>query len=313
MLAPTPQQLSSLQSAAPGVTLLAAADAAEAVRLAPTADAVLGSCNKAILDAGPNIRWVQSFNVSVDRCIALPAVRERQILITNMQKIGSPVIAEHVMALILSLARQRPAYANAQREHLWQPELQDSLPTLSLEGKTLLVVGLGGIGTAVAQRAHAFGMRVIATRSSGILPPAFISRLGKPKDLPAMMHEADIVVAALPVTSATRGVFDARMFANAKPSAYFINVGGSATVVTADLVAALQKRGIAGAGLDVVDGAPLPPEHPLWTLPNVIITPSVATASDTGNENYWWLARENLRRYVAGDRMLSVVDLTREY
>ena len=177
----------------------------------------------------------------------------------------------------------------------------------------MLVVGLGGIGTAVAQRAHALGMRVVATRASDQPKPAFVDTVAKPEELLTLAAQADAVVNAAPLTPRTTGLFDAKFFAAMKPNAYFINVGRGGSVVTADLVEALQSKRIAGAGLDVVDPEPLPPDHPLWQLGNVIITPHVAGNSDKVFGRVLVIVQENLRRYVAGEKMLSVVDAERGY
>ena len=180
-----------------------------------------------------------------------------------------------------------------------------------VDGKTMLVVGLGGIGSEVAKRAHALGMKVIATRASGRTGPEFVSYVGLPDELPKLASEADFVVNTAPLTPQTTGIFDAAFFAKMKPSAYFINVARGRSVVTAALVDALNNKKIAGAGLDVTDPEPLPPDHPLWKAPNVIITPHVANDSDLGFEAQVKVVQENLRRYLAGERMLSVVDVSK--
>jgi len=182
-----------------------------------------------------------------------------------------------------------------------------------LDGKTMLVVGLGGIGTEVAHRAHALGMRVVATRRSSRSGPEFVDYVGLADELVALLAEADVVVNATPLTAETEGMFDAAFFAGMKPTAYFINVGRGRSVVTDDLVAALEAGKLAGAGLDVTDPEPLPPSHPLWRLPNVIITPHVAASSIEARERQRIVIRENLRRYAAGEPMLSVVSVTRGY
>jgi phosphoglycerate dehydrogenase-like enzyme len=182
-----------------------------------------------------------------------------------------------------------------------------------VDGKTMLVVGLGGIGSEVAKRAHALGMKVTATRASGRTGPQFVSYVGLPDELLKLASEADFVVNTAPLTAQTTGIFDAAFFAKMKPSAYFINVARGRSVVTSALVDALNSKKIAGAGLDVTDPEPLPPDHPLWKAPNVIITPHVANDSDLGYEAQVKVVQENLRRYLAGEKMLSVVDVSKGY
>jgi phosphoglycerate dehydrogenase-like enzyme len=307
------ERLAWLQEVAPGVELVSAANPAEAATLARDADAVLGYCSAEILDAGRNIRWIQFWFAGVESCVAVPAVRHGSVLLTNMQKVAGPVMAEHVMAMALAFARGLHTYVLAQSRGEWQPKLVGPEHAFTLQDKTLFVVGLGGVGTEVARRASALGMHVIATRASDRPAPPFVQRVGTAKDTLAMLREADVVVNTLPLTATTRGMFDSRLFEGMKPSAYFINVGRGGTVVTADLVKALENKVIAGAGLDVTDPEPLPADHPLWKMPNVILTPHVASDADVDPGNRWLLMRENLRRYVAGDKMLSVVDVERGY
>jgi len=273
----------------------------------------VGSCAGDLIRAGSNIRWVQTYNAGVERCLTSSVFSDRGVLLTNMQRVAGPAMAEHVIALMLSFARSLPAYHDAQRRSAWDRTPAGAPAAFTLDGKTLLVVGLGGIGTEVARRAHALGMTVLATRATPRPAPAFVSEVGLAGDLTRFAPRADIVVNTLPLTPDTRGQFDARVFATMKKGAYFINVGRGATVVTADLVAALRSGALAGAGLDVVDPEPLPSDHPLWTMPNVIITPHSSSDSDVDEESRWLVVRENLRRYVAGQRMLSVVDPARGY
>lgn len=307
----SPERIAWLQQVAPGVELIAATPRtldAEAAQ----ADAVLGSCNPSLAQAG-RVRWMQTYNAGMERCLTSSVFEERNILLTNMQRVAGPAMAEHVMAMMLTFARSLPAYYDEQRKSTWNRTPTGARPAFTLDGKTLLVVGLGGIGTEVARRAHAFGMTVLATRATPRPAPDFVSEVGLADALTRFAPRADIVVNTLPLTDETRGQFDAKVFATMKRGAYFINVGRGQTVVTADLVAALTSGQVAGAGLDVVDPEPLPSSHPLWTMPNVIITPHSSSDSDVDEESRWLLVRENLRRYVAGERMLSVVVPSRGY
>jgi phosphoglycerate dehydrogenase-like enzyme len=292
---------------------LPASSAEEAAALAKEADAVIGPCTPEVLAAGPRIRWIQTYSAGVERCVAIPALRDRGILLTNMQRVAGPVMAEHVMAMLLAFARGLHLYVPERMAARWTSQLPEPARLLTLEGKTILVVGLGGIGTEVARRAHAFGMRVIATRASSREGPPFVDYVGLPEELNALAAKADFVVNTTPLTPATRGLFDAKFFAAAKPGAYFINVGRGGSVVQPDLVAALRSGQLAGAGLDVTDPEPLPADSPLWQMPNVIITPHVSAESDLGNDLRFLIAAENLRRYVAGKKMLSVVDVGKGY
>lgn len=307
-----PGVVEQLEADSPDVEFLRASSPAEAISLVKNADALVGTCNPAIIAAGKSLRWVQVYNAGVEDCVSVSTLRERGILVTNMQRIMGPVIAEHATALMLALTRRLDAFIPAQRDRAWRPQAAEGRLTL-VEGKTLLVVGLGGIGTEIARRGHALGMRVIATRASGRAGPDFVSYVGLPDELLKLASEADFVVNATPLTPETTDIFDAEFFAKMKPTAYFINIARGKSVVTSALVDALETGKIAGAGLDVTEPEPLPPDHPLWKFSNVIITPHVAGRSHLGFSAQMDVVVENVKRYVAGDRMLSVVDLSRGY
>jgi phosphoglycerate dehydrogenase-like enzyme len=182
-----------------------------------------------------------------------------------------------------------------------------------LRGKTLLVVGLGGVGTEIAWRANSLGMTVVATRSSSREGPDFLDYIGLPEELPLLASRADVVVNALPLTPQTTGIFDKAFFDNMKPGSIFISVGRGRSTVTDALVAALDSGKLYGAGLDVTDPSPLPADSPLWQMNNVIITPHVAAASQSSMQRTAIIAAENLRRYVDGGNLLNVVNMQAGY
>jgi len=297
-----------LQAVAPRVRLIEMSTATP--RDIAAADATLGVCSADVLAKAAKLEWIQWLGAGVEGCVRQPLLHERRPLLTNMQRVMGPSMAEHVLAMMLALSRHLEYFMHEQQQGAWA---HDAPPLADLDGKTVLVVGLGGIGTEVARRAHALGMRVTATRASGHEGPDFVSYVGLPDELLKLTKDADFVVNCTPLTPQTTGIFNREFFAAMKPTAYFLSVGRGRSTVTADLISVLRDGKIAGAGLDVVDPEPLPADSPLWHLPNVIITPHVSADTAVSEEQRDALLRENLKRYVAGDPMLSVVDIERGY
>jgi phosphoglycerate dehydrogenase-like enzyme len=307
----------TLQGAAPGVEVVFVADAAGLVKEAPSADAIIGgddiACDEQVLSAAKRVRWVAVMSAGVEACLGKPALERPGITVTNMRAVAGPVMAEHAIALMFALARSLQVSVGRQATgEGWNRNFAGSQPQ-ALTGKTLLIAGLGGIGLEVAKRAHALGMKVIGTRNSSREGPEYVSRVGLADELPSMIAEADVVVAALPLVPATTHLFDAKMFARMKKSAFFISVGRGGSVVTDDLVVALNEGIIAGAGLDVTDPEPLPKDHPLWKAKNIIITPHMSALSDLGQAARMLILKEQLRRFSTGDKLLSVVDFPTGY
>jgi phosphoglycerate dehydrogenase-like enzyme len=307
-----------LRSVAPGIEIVGVQGLRNYAAMAEVvagADVLIGLCTPEIVARGTSLKWIQLLNAGADSCATIPEVAQRGILVTNLQRIQGPHMAEHAIALLLSLARALPVYAVEQSEGAFTRGFRETRGErpVEIEGKTLLVVGLGGIGTEVAKRAHGLGMRVLATRNSRREGPEYVEYVGLADEYRTLAERADVVVNATPLTPETRGMFDARFFAAMRDDAFFINVGRGESVVTADLTAALQAGAIGGAGLDVTDPEPLPPGHPLWSMSNVVITPHIATSSDFRSERTVTLVAENVRRYVSGDAVLSVVDLAAGY
>jgi len=307
-----PALLELLQAAAPGVEVLPAAEGKELAEQLSRTQAVIGLCNAETLAAAPSLHWIQTWGVGVESCISVSGLVERGIVVTNAQRTSAIPIAEHAMAMMMSLARGLPQFSRLQSEADWNHDT-NGIEMRELTGRTLLVVGLGGIGTEVARRAHGIGMRVIATRNSSREGPDFVTKVGLSDELLALAAEADVVVNATPLTPATTGIFNRAFFAAMKPGGYFINVARGRSVVTEDLVASLRSKQLAGAGLDVTDPEPLPKDSLLWQMDNVIITPHVASGSGAQGDRYDLLVTENLRRYVAGEPLLNVVDIERGY
>lgn len=278
------------------------------------ADGFIGLCTApALKRADVTLRWLHNYSVGMDRCVGLSERQKAEVVFTNNQHLSAPAIAEHTIAMLLALTRNLPAYVRAQADREWDRALSRSVTFGELKGKTLLVAGLGGIGTEVARRAHGLGMRVVATRNSSRDGPPFVDYVGLADELHKLAGEADVVVNALPLTEETTDLFDSAFFEAVKPGSIFISVGRGKSTDTEALRAALRSGRLFGAGLDVTDPEPLPADHPLWGVERVIITPHVAAAGPETDRRTMLIAVENLRRYIAGEPMLNVVDIERGY
>ncbi len=304
--------LADLRAAAPGVAFVVVRNMANPEVDVSDADAMIGGCTQALLEKAQQVRWLQVMTAGAERCLAVPAVKQRQLLLTNMQRTEGDTVSEHAIALALALARNLDNFIVNQQQGLWNRSGESGV-LRSLNGKTLLVVGLGGIGTDIARRGQAMGMKVVATRASGRTGPPFVSYVGLSNELLTLAKDADVIINAAPLTPETTGLFDAKFFAVLKPSAYFVNIARGSSVVDSALIAALEEKRLAGAALDVTDPEPLPADHPLWRTPNLIITPHIASVADLERDNQLAVLLEIVLRYAAGEKMLSVVDLQRGY
>jgi phosphoglycerate dehydrogenase-like enzyme len=286
----------------------------DALTHAASAGAIIGICDDELLAAAPHVSWVQIYSAGAERCVTSPKFTNGDVVLTNMQKMSSPVIAEHAIAIMLALFRNLPAFIEDSGSGEWKRDEAYTQGMTTAHGKTMLVLGLGGIGTEIARRGAALGMRVTATRNTSREGPDFVDYVGLSDEMMNLAREADVIVNALPLTDKTRGLLGAEFFAatGQKRAPYFINVGRGATVDTDALLTALQDGRLAGAGLDVTDPEPLPPTHGLWQADNVIITPHVS-ARGSDLERYRLLVLENIRRYLAGDALLNTVDAGRGY
>ena len=326
-------RLGWLQAVAPGVQLIAVHNKDEILAQIADADALIRvPCERDYLQNGKNLHWIQQGSVSVAGCFQVAEhsdtvrdvpqlLMDGTVVITNLSGVLARPLAEHAIAMMMTLGRGLDLYVKQQTQRHFQ---RDAIPPDRLwvfQGRTLLVVGLGAIGTNVAEIAHGLGMTVIATRNSSHQGPEYVSYVGLPNELPDLVGKADVVVLAAPLTPETKHLFNAGMLKRMKKGALLINVASGGEVVSADLVDALKSGQIGGAGLDLADPAnpsSLSSNDPLFSAPNLIMTPETAshaveTADASGGEDMWVIARENLRRYVAGDRLYAVVDPKRGY
>jgi phosphoglycerate dehydrogenase-like enzyme len=254
----------------------------------------LGKEVPALLERLPGLRVVQSFNAGVDQLLPLipPGV-----ILCNAVGVHDASVSEWVVAVILAMRRRLPEFGELQQRADWVHDV--ARPIDDLDGATVLVLGYGSIGKALAQRLAPFGARVVGVARHA-RPDAVT-----PESLPGLLPEADVVVDLLPLTPDTLKFVDAKFLSQMKPGAVFVNAGRGGTVDTDALLGALITGRITAA-LDVTDPEPLPAAHPLWAAPNVIITPHIAGTVARMEPRAYRFAGEQIRRYAAGQPLLGV-------
>jgi len=306
----TPAEADQVRAAAPNIDLVLINNRAELAEKAKDAEVILGIVDAETISNARKLQWVQTWHAGVD---TLPKeLMEHRCVLTNMQRVFAPVIAESAIALMLSLTRglaQNSIPSFKQRK--WSRE---EMPLEDLYGKTLGLVGLGGIGMETARRMHqGFGMRILALDPKPLPKPEFVAELHEPGWLMQMVPQADILMSAAPLTRETAKLFNEAVFRKMKRTAYFINVSRGGLVDQEALAQALKQGWIRGAGLDVATPEPLPPDHFLWDCPNLVITPHNSGYAPVRQTRLMALVAENVRRYSLGLALLNVVDKARGY
>ncbi|MEJ7638821.1 MAG: D-2-hydroxyacid dehydrogenase [Singulisphaera sp.] len=302
----TPEGLDALRAVAPEVELVVCGDGREALEQAADADASYGFISAELLRAGKKLRWVQQGSAGVENVVGLPEMARGDLVLTNMQRTYAPEIADQALGYLLAFTRHLDHDIRTRGDERWRRR-RPEMVFEELEGKTMLIVALGGIGSHIARRARGFGMHILATDPKVIEKPAFVDELHKPEAFRELLPRADVVASAVPLTPASRKMIGADAFARMKRGVLFLNVSRGGVVDTDALVQALKSGQVAAAGLDVTDPEPLPQGHPLWDQ-NVIITPHTAGQSPAGTRRAFELFRENVRRFAHGEMLLNVVD-----
>lgn len=302
-----PEQIRELRAVAPGAQIVSANGADAAAQLAD-AEAIIEPPNSRVFEQAPKLRWVQTNSAGIERFVG--GLRNRPVTLTNCRIIQGPNIADHAMALLLGLTRGIPRSVAMMANEEWG---RGQTRLVELSGKTAVIVGVGGIGMQIAQRAHAFGMTVIGVDLRDVPYTYFLKKVVRPDRLDEVLPEADVLFVAAPLTPETKGMIGERQFNLMKRDGFFVAVSRGGLYQTPALLKALDAKHLAGAGLDVTDPEPLPKGHPLWKFDNVIITPHSAGGSDGVGARRMALYKENLRRFVAGEPLLHVVDKEKGY
>jgi D-2-hydroxyacid dehydrogenase (NADP+) len=252
-----------------------------------------------------NLRWLQTGGAGVEGLLT-PPVRASDLILTNARGVGAAPITEHMFGMLLMETRRLAQAWDRQKTHQWNGDgLGDHVGLLW--GKTLGVLGVGAIGGHSAEVGKAFGMRVVGLRRGGGPHPA-VERMYTPDQRREFLAECDVVMNTLPLTDATRGFLGRDEFAVLKAGAILINTGRGATVDTDALLDALRSGHLGAALLDVTDPEPLPADHPLWTTENVYLTPHYSGSRPDYGERADAIFLDNLRRYLAGEPLVNVVD-----
>jgi phosphoglycerate dehydrogenase-like enzyme len=298
-----------IRSAVEGVELVMPESEAELLMVMPQAEVVFGSLSPGMFRRAERLRWVQTWGAGVDGQLFKAFVDSNVVLTSGRGTVGVH-LAEHAMALLLGLSR---GIAWAVRMPGWDQRMAIRNASWELVDLTMGIVGLGGTGRELAIRASAFGMRVVAVDPEDVDVPACVASCWKMDRFHDLLTLSDVVAVCAPLTPETRGMFDENAFRSMKTSALLINVTRGGIMDENALVAALAKGMIAGAGLDVAPVEPLPPDHPLWKLDNVLITPHTAGGSPNRQDRIVNLFCENLKRLGAGQPLLSVIDKEKGY
>ena len=277
------------------------------------ADAFIGNITPAEVRAGKNLKWVQTMSAGVENVLFMSGgsdLRDSNIVLTNNKIVQGPEIADHAMAMLLTLSRNLRKYIADDQQENWDGRRYEGI---ELNGKTAVVIGAGGIGMQIATRAWAFGMNVIAVDPEDKPFSPFLKKVVKPDQLDEVLPQADVVFISTPHTEKSHKMMGAHEFELLKPHSYFVAVSRGGIYDMGGLVKALDSKRLAGAGVDVTDPEPLPKGHALWKFNNVVITPHIAGRSDRDFERMSGTVKENIKRFVDGKPLINVVDKQKGY
>jgi D-2-hydroxyacid dehydrogenase (NADP+) len=301
--------LDQLAAVSPSVNAVAAHTPEDLMREIVDADVVYGRLPREPFLAAKQLKWVQSIGVGFETML-YPEMVDSEVVITNTSGAFDAAMGEHALALILGFTRGIAAHDRGRKDRAWNRE---GVPVSLIHEQTACVLGMGTIGRSIARLLGQFGMHVIGADAQIKDAPEGVSELVRPDGMLSAIARADVVVVALPVTAETQGMIDSSWFAAMKNTALVVNIARGPIINEAHLVEALRSGQINGAALDVYEKEPLPAESPLWDMPNVVMTPHIASRSEEGDRNLQKIFVENLRRYVAGEPLLNLVDKRKGY
>lgn len=305
----TEEKLSEIKTAVPGSIVESYPTPKDALLHVFDADgiAMWGFQNiQPLLEAAPEVRWVHSLSDGVERLLTKDMI-DRPIILTNSHGVHDRAVADHTMALILSLMRCIPAMVRQQDQKIWKRP-----KTNSLYQKTIAIIGYGSIGKSIAQRAKSFDAKILAIKKH-ISDEPLADQVYTTDQIEEVLPQADIIVAALPSTPATNRFFGKKEFSLMRKSAFFINIARASVVDENALLDALQNQTIAGAALDVFTKEPLPEDHPFWSMENVIISPHAASFTPDSWNRVLDLMKSNFIAFSQGEKLTNEINKTKGY
>lgn len=279
----------------------------EAKACLKNADAAFGGLSAELLTHAPKIRWLHSRQIAPPPGYFHEALVEHPLVITNTREVYNDHIGAHILAFVLSLSRDLPYYHTQQLKGRWAPKPLNS-DVVFLPEATALIIGVGGIGAEAGRMLSAFGTRVIGVDARRTSLPEGFAEIHGVDAIDDLLPSGDFVILTVPHTPQTEGMMNLQRFRRMKASSFFINIGRGLTTRLSDLVVALEEGHLAGAALDVFDQEPLPEDHPLWSMPNVLITPHMAGFGPYLEERRYKILRDNCVAFVEGRELANIVE-----
>jgi phosphoglycerate dehydrogenase-like enzyme len=307
----SPRHLAGIKAAYPQVEFVTALTDDDATRAIADAEIVFGRLSRETFLAAKKLRWIQSHGAGVEFVGSIPELIASDVTVTNTRGGHAATIAEHTIGMLISLARGFQSLDAAQREAKWLRPL--GFEPVGLAGRTMGIIGLGNIGRAIAKRAHAFEMTVIAVDAVDAPAPDYVAARWGLDRLPELLGRSDVVVVAVPLTAETRGMLGPAQFAQMKEGAFLLAISRGGIVDERSLASALKEGRLAGAGLDVQSREPLPADDPLWQAPRLLLTPHCSGMSELTTDSCTEIFKDNLGRYLAGQPLTNLIDKSRGF
>ncbi len=300
-------RLATFRESYPDVTFVAAETSDDIVREIADADAFFGNPTREAYLAARKLKWIQAPSAGIEFIRNVPELVESDVALTNARGAHAATIAEHTFAMLLCLTRGLRFFEHAKGCHTWLRG-DGYRNVVGIDGKSMGVVGFGNIGRAIAKRAHAFEMTVLAVDAQEVPANEHVQSVWRLDRLHDMLRQIDVLAIAAPITPETRGMIGEREIRAIKPGGYLMVVSRGGIVDEPALIRALQDGHLAGAGLDVTETEPLPPDNPLWDAPNLIITPHISGGSQLTTELMWSIFHENVGHFVRGEPLKNLTN-----